>query len=189
MPPPARPLNAIQTHLIVFVDFSKAPGFIVGEADASHTNGNRNIKWGGPSNIEYKWAYFTRRSCANPCTHSSRRNKSFPFRQPRLLGHCLILSAVKGRGGCVNKWVYSEKIKTKQKREGWGWWLRQLGNNTTCWWKIESAWLIDDNEPADKTTRHGQCQGGLVLRRENGEKSQVSSKWSRVRFSLFRRAF
>lgn len=89
--------------------FQKGSGFIAGKAKqkAWHKSADRNIKWGRLSNIEYKWGYFTLQSSANRRTDFSLCNKSFPFRQPLLLGHCLILSAIEEE----NKLVYIAKKK------------------------------------------------------------------------------
>lgn len=151
--------------------FQKGSGFIAGKAKqkAWHKSADRNIKWGRLSNIEYKWGYFTLQSSANRRTDFSLCNKSFPFRQPLLLGHCLILSAIEEE----NKLVYIAKKKKKVLRLECMIW----------WWKIEYTWLIDDNELADRRMLHAGCHVGVILRGGTGEKSQVSSKCSRVRFS------
>lgn len=138
--------NLMKTRLnIVCTLFKGVVAFIAGRANRRHgiRSADRNIKWGSPSNIEYKWGYFTLQSSANQGTDSSLCNKSFPFRQPLLLGHCLILSAIEGR----NKLVYIVEGKGKKKRK------EKKVPRLECmisWWKMEYTWLIDDNELADR---------------------------------------
>lgn len=92
-----------------------------------HESTDRNIKWGSRPSIEYKWGYFTLQSCAKQRTDSSLCNKSFPFRQPLLLGHCLILSAIEGR----NKLVYMVEEEVAGRRCcGWNAWYHGEGWNT-----------------------------------------------------------
>lgn len=120
--------NLMKTRLnIVCTLFKGVVAFIAGRANRRHgiRSADRNIKWGSPSNIEYKWGYFTLQSSANQRTDSSLCNKSFPFRQPLLLGHCLILSAIEGR----NKLVYivegkgkKKKKETRRRCRGWNAW-------------------------------------------------------------------